>query len=162
MRWSPAAIAGFAYRAGFTGEDLIGAVALALATSDGDDTYRLTVPGDTRGPYLGLWGVPAEGVEVPVGEVLFDPDVNARAARLLWTTTDRTFEWSPVWRSFRRQSLMIDAERVVRLNRYVQVAASHDDLARLEPASRGLIDTARHVVDAMRGAAQAILDRRRR
>lgn len=97
MRWVPAVVAGFAADAGWRGGDLVTAVAVALATSDGDDAYRdVQWPGpsvDRRGLF---------GIDVTVSfpdyvDRLYDPRENAQRAYVLWRHHGGTFDWSPVY-----------------------------------------------------------------
>lgn len=90
-------IAGYARGAGFGGEALHDAVALALAVSNGADHYAhnpISAPGAER---RGLWGVRVD--EVPPGMVadLFRPDECAAVVRALWEAASRSFGWHPAW-----------------------------------------------------------------
>lgn len=94
-------IADYARKAGFTGDDLIIAVAIAIAESGGDPHAR----GDRRDPNdpgtatsYGLWQIhwtvhPETFADDPA--VLFDPQVNAKAAFSIYSRAGRTFrDWS--------------------------------------------------------------------
>lgn len=95
--WGPKPIADWAQAAGFKGEALHDAVALALAVSNGADHYAhnpITAPGAER---RGLWGIRCD--EVPDGMVvdLFKPRHNAAVARALWEASGGSFAWHPTW-----------------------------------------------------------------
>lgn len=95
--WGSAMVAKIAKGAGFGGEALHDAVALALAASGGADHYQhnpISSPGAER---RGLWAIRVD--EVPGGEAadLFNADVNAAIARALWELSSGTFGWHPAW-----------------------------------------------------------------
>lgn len=99
MQWVPAVVARFARGAGFAGDELVPAVAVALATSDGDDLWhQVNEPGPSYDG-RGLWGV--DVVEAPeLADLdLYDPRVNATAAHSLSAAAGGSLAWSPVFRS---------------------------------------------------------------
>lgn len=94
-------LADYARKAGFSGEDLVTAVAIAIAESSGDPNAR----GDLRDPYdpstatsYGLWQIhwtvhPETFMNDPAE--LFDPQRNAYAAFTIYNKAGRTFrDWS--------------------------------------------------------------------
>lgn len=113
MIWGPGAIAGFGDAAGWSGDELVQAVAVALAASGGDDLH-------TSRPFLGsaellvgLWQVPAFASDGDTWQVLLDPYVNANAAQALYTAAGGSWAWSPGWQSGRwRQWREIAAQTV--------------------------------------------------
>jgi hypothetical protein len=87
-------IADYARRAGFSGEDLLIAVAIALAESGGDpnaynpETAAGTPPGE--GSY-GLWQIYRKAHPEFAGQNLFDPQTNANAAFAVYLAAGRSF-----------------------------------------------------------------------
>jgi hypothetical protein len=96
-QWGAKFVADVAGRAGFTGEALHDAVALAMAVSQGADHYRhnpITVPGAER---RGLWAIRVDEVPADMVADLFDPYVNAGVARALYGLSGASFGWHPAW-----------------------------------------------------------------
>jgi Lysozyme like domain len=96
-QWGASMVADIAGKAGFRGEELHDAVALALAASQGCDHYAhnpISAPGAER---RGLWAIRVD--EVPAGELpdLFNPSVSAAVARALWQLSGKSFGWHPAW-----------------------------------------------------------------
>lgn len=95
--WGPQAVAKYAEGAGFKGDALHDAVALAMAATQGADHYRhnpAMVPGAER---RGLWAIRLD--EVPAARVvdLFKPEHAAAIARELWAAAGESFGWHPTW-----------------------------------------------------------------
>lgn len=93
---SAAQIAGYAQTAGFTGDDLVTAVAIALAESSGNPEAHgdLSLPGS--GSY-GLWQIYAHAHPEfgPDFTKLFDPQTNANAAYSVYQAAGSSFApWS--------------------------------------------------------------------
>ena len=91
-------IATYASNAGFSGEDLIFAVAVALAESGGNpNAYNPeTAAGapEGKGSY-GLWQIYLHAHPEFEGQDLFDPEVNANAAYQVYVQAGRRFTpWS--------------------------------------------------------------------
>jgi hypothetical protein len=96
-QWGSLFVSQVAARAGFRGEAMHDATALAMAATQGQDHYAhnpISLPGAER---RGLWAIRVD--EVPVGAVgdLFDPEFNAKVARLLWQASSDSFGWHPSW-----------------------------------------------------------------
>lgn len=99
MKLSAAEIARIARSAGFSGNDLSTAVAIALAESGGDPKIigdKTLAP--ERGPSYGLWqinmGTKVHGKEF-AGQDLLDPQVNANLAFYLYGRAGNSFrDWS--------------------------------------------------------------------
>lgn len=97
MRWSPSTVAGFAQNAGFGDDELVMAVAVALAASDGwDDVWNEVDPMLTE-RLVGLWQVPTWLVSEETSHRLTNPVVNAEAAFRLWLASDCSWNWSPTF-----------------------------------------------------------------
>lgn len=98
VQLSAAQIAGYASNVGFSGNDLVFAVAIALAESGG----RTGVQGDltlapTNGPSIGLWQINTGSHAHPelAGQDLTDPQVNANAAYAIYKSAGYSFApWS--------------------------------------------------------------------
>ncbi|MFC4858029.1 transglycosylase SLT domain-containing protein [Actinophytocola glycyrrhizae] len=99
---SPAQIAEYAHGAGFRGEDLTVAVAVALAESGGDTKAHNPVPPDDS---YGLWQINMIGALGPDrrerfdlggNRELFDPEENAKAA---WAISGRGNSFQP-WTAY--------------------------------------------------------------
>lgn len=95
-------IAGIALNAGFTGNALTIAVAVALAESGGDPRAHNTNAATGDNSY-GLWQINMLGSMGPArrkqfgiskNEDLFDPSINARAAFMLWKARGGFGDWS--------------------------------------------------------------------
>lgn len=99
MLWAPTAIAGFASRAGWRGDELAIAVALVLAGTAGDDLARDMFGSPPVVDRRGLWLVDVVAYPEHAGIGLYDPLANANAAHSLYTAGSRSFDWSPVYRA---------------------------------------------------------------
>jgi hypothetical protein len=81
-------IAGYAHDAGWSGTDLVVAVAVALAESSGNPAaHALTAREDSRG----LWQVNVRAHPEFGGVNLYDPKANAQAAHAIWAKSG----WGP-------------------------------------------------------------------
>jgi hypothetical protein len=147
MRWSAYGVAGFARAAGFVGMDLVDAVALALATSHGDDAYHhVSEPGPTVDE-RGLWGIDVVQYPGLAQRDLFDPAVNAGAAMMLAHTAEGPFNWSPVWRAGVPTDCFAAATgAVAQRSGLVTAESATDDL--VAPPARADAEAARAGVDA--------------
>lgn len=106
-----ASIAQHAANAGFTGADLITAVAVAYAESGGDPSrYNPETAAGTptgMGSY-GLWQIYRKAHPEFAGWDLYDPAVNARAAYAVWKQAGRSFR---PWSTFQHGSQLKYIER---------------------------------------------------
>lgn len=84
MLWGPEALAGFAEAAGWKGDDLVAAVALALSSSGGDDGYLDSAGAPAYRDRRGLWAIEVVDLPAPLVVNLWDPRANAAAAYGLW------------------------------------------------------------------------------
>jgi hypothetical protein len=100
---TPNMIKYFASKQGFTGNDLNIAVAVALAESGGRPDAHNAVPPDDS---YGLWQINMLGslgpdrrkrFGIPTNETLYDPNVNAKAAHIIWQASG----WK-AWTTFTR------------------------------------------------------------
>lgn len=93
-RLSPIAIAQLAANAGFTGQDLVTAVAIALAESSGNPG----AVGDlniTPGGSVGLWQINLRWHPEFTAAMLVDPQTNANAAFKVYRAAGNSFQpWS--------------------------------------------------------------------
>lgn len=94
VKLSPNEIAGYAHGAGFSGDDLVVAVAVALAESGGNTG----VVGDlalTPGGSIGLWQINLKYHPEFAGSDLTDPAANAAAAFSIYSAAGNSFNpWS--------------------------------------------------------------------
>jgi len=116
---SPAQIAEYAHDAGFRGQDLTVAVAVALAESGGDPKAHNPVPPDNS---YGLWQINMIGSLGPArrdqfdldsNRELFDPEENAKAA---WAISGRGGSFQP-WTTYTSgayKKYLDDARRGIR------------------------------------------------
>ena len=95
--WTGYGIKGFALDAGFPTDHLPDAIAVAWATSEGDDKYRSSYGDPPVVDARGLWGIDLVAFPTYENRDLFDPRQNARVAYDLWLDHHRSFSWSPVW-----------------------------------------------------------------
>lgn len=106
MTLSPAQIAQYAAAAGFSGADLVTAVAIALAESGGNPNDYNSEPQDVPGRYgrisvndglgsQGLWQIYLAAHPEFAGENLLDPQTNANAAYSIYAVAGNNFTpWS--------------------------------------------------------------------
>jgi len=95
--WGAQGVARFARAAGFRGESLHDAVALALAASGGADHYRynpISAPGAER---RGLWALRVDEIPAELLGDLFDPTHNGAVVRALWEASGESFAFHPTW-----------------------------------------------------------------
>jgi hypothetical protein len=94
-RLSASDIAGYASGAGFQGNDLVTAVAIALAESGGDpNAHGDTNIGSGTGS-VGLWQINLDSHPEYANVNLYDPSENAAAAFSIYTQRGRSFTaWS--------------------------------------------------------------------
>lgn len=116
---SPAQIAEYAHDAGFRGQDLTVAVAVAMAESSGDTRAHNAVPPDDS---YGLWQVNMLGSLGPArrdefhldsNRELFDPEENARAAWAISGHGDSFRPWT-TYTSGAYKKYLDDARRGIR------------------------------------------------
>lgn len=92
-------IAIFAQEAGFTGGDLVTAIAVALAESGGDtEATHTNRDGSTD---YGLWQINSVHKELLAGKVWMDPAVNAKMAFEVWKGSG----WS-AWSTFNNGAIL--------------------------------------------------------
>jgi hypothetical protein len=96
----PTTIAGYAQNAGFAGEDLLIAVAIAYAESSGDPQ----AVGD-NGDSIGLWQINLPNHPEYQGQDLTNPQVNANAAYAIYSAAGNSF--SP-WSTFKSGAYLQD------------------------------------------------------
>jgi hypothetical protein len=95
---SAADIAGYAQNAGFSGVDLVNAVAVALAESGGDPG----AVGDldlTPGGSVGLWQINLKAHPDLAGLDLTDPQTNANAAYQVYSDAGNSFGPWTTWKT---------------------------------------------------------------
>ena len=96
MRWDAVELARFARGAGFAGEQVTVATALALATSGGIASYDFRAGSPGVGHYVGLWGLDVDRWPEYAGRDLLVPFEAARVAHELWESTGG-WEWCPIY-----------------------------------------------------------------
>jgi hypothetical protein len=142
-------IAGYARAAGFAGDDLATAVAVALAESSGDTHARAP-----SGCCHGLWQIHARAHNEAITD-LWDPAYNARVAHRIWT---RAGGWGP-WEAYTRglhTRYLPQARTSSTSGSAIQPVGLLDDIIDILPNPLGVItDAAGDVVGA---AADAVGD----
>lgn len=141
MTLTPAQIADVARSAGLSGDALVEAVALALATSGGvtDWHYRLE-PGplvDERG----VWGVDVTVWPGLADYPLDEPASNAAAAVALYKALGGSWDWSAVWRAGTARRFAEMAARAVTETPTITDEARPDPAAMLAAAYRRTMGT---------------------
>lgn len=90
-------MAAFAGVAGFAGDSLVSATALALAASGGDDAWRFAGGLGAGFDQRGLWALDVRRVPFVAGLDLFDPRTNAAATKAAYDAAGGDFGWHPVF-----------------------------------------------------------------
>lgn len=138
MIWQPAAVYGFVRAARFRAEQWAPAVALALATSGGNDAFRdCPEPGrvvDRRG----LFGIDVVARPELAGRDLFDPRTSAQVAYALTTGAEGTFDWSTVPVPAVDDPIYQTAMAAVRAGRTTQKVGNGAESAATAPAGSPL------------------------
>lgn len=160
---SPAQIAGYAHEAGFRGQDLTVAVAVAMAESSGDPKAHNPVPPDNS---YGLWQInmigslgPARRDEFDLenNRELFDPEENAKAAWAISGHGDSFQPWT-TYTSGAYKKYLDDARRGIRnMNKKDKPGGkkhggngSNDGFIVDPDALSGYARTTRHIADDLR------------
>lgn len=105
MKWQAPALCGFAESAGFAGDAVPLAVAVALGASDGVDNHLSRPWGGSQTAYVGLWQLPVVGGDDDAIYRLCDPQSNAQDALRRYSDDGDTFLWcigyqTGRWRQF--------------------------------------------------------------
>lgn len=122
MRWTPEVVAGFARRAGFTGDNLVIATAIALATSGGDDAWQWRPNDGSAIDMRGLFGIDVARYPRVKERALFNAQVNADTANALWQ--ESAYRWEP----FRVYGSLIYAIELLPAGAAVINATTHQTL----------------------------------
>lgn len=93
MKWSPEVVAGFARRAGFTGENLVIATAIVLSTSGGDDAWQWRPNDGSAIDMRGLFGIDVARYPRVKDRALYNAQINADTANALWQ--ESAYRWEP-------------------------------------------------------------------
>ncbi|MFI7675636.1 transglycosylase SLT domain-containing protein [Actinophytocola sp. NPDC049390] len=158
---SPAQIAEYAHDAGFRGQDLTVAVAVAMAESGGDTRAHNPVPPDDS---YGLWQINMIGSLGPArrdqfdldsDRELFDPEENARAAWAISGHGDSFRPWT-TYTSGAYKKFLDDARRGIRAmkkkddDREPARGRGRDGFAVDPDALSGYARATRHIADDLR------------
>jgi Lysozyme like domain len=105
-------IMGYAQNAGFQGDDLITAIAVALAESSGNPNANgdLTI---TPGGSVGLWQINLKAHPEFAGEDLTDPQTNANAAYSVYQAAGNSFSPWSTYSSGAYEAYMVQANNAV-------------------------------------------------
>lgn len=156
MRWDDPSIAGFAYRAGFRSGDQATAVAIALATSGGDDAYEYSPLFGPRHHWVGLWGV--DILEFPQfdASLMRNPVYCAEAAYFIWAATGTSWAWSQAFTSGAYKRYAAEGAFATSLPSATQYgfAVAGDDLD--SRGLSGLASTGHSAVSALESVVRAI------
>lgn len=99
MRWDDGSIVGFARRANFAGGQLDTAIAVALATSGGDDAYEYTPIFGPRHHWVGMWGIDVLAYPQFDASLMRNPVYCAEAAYYLTRLNNQGWVWSQAFTS---------------------------------------------------------------
>jgi hypothetical protein len=97
--WGTVQVAKWARDAGFTGEALYQAVAIAMAVTGGADHHVSNVGYTPELARRGLWALRADEWVGPVQGDLFDPAYAAKTLYAAWEAHGKTWGWHPGWTS---------------------------------------------------------------
>lgn len=97
--WSANNVAHFARAAGFDGQALVDATALALAATRGDDAWHYVAGFNRATDQRGLWALDVARVPFIAGLDLWSPATSADALRRLYQANLATLAWHPVFES---------------------------------------------------------------
>lgn len=92
-------VAAAARLAGFRGDEVKRAQAVAYAASRWQSHYEVNVPGSPSLTQWGLFGTNPNDPGVPDPRTLFDPVVSAKDAYSLWYADGGSWDWHPVTRA---------------------------------------------------------------
>lgn len=152
-------VTNFAEAAGFRGDDLARAVAVAMVTSQGDDQWREAPSVGLSGGRWGLWGVPGHVVVESQRAALLAPSVNASWAHALWLAAEGSWEWLPErTRQLAERELPYVAQ-AMRTPKRPQTAPTLGPADLPTGPARRLISIAKTVIDRLAGAERAIRSR---
>lgn len=111
--WSANNVAHFARGAGFVDQTQVDAVALALATTRGDDAWHYVTGFGPSVDQRGLWALDVAKVPWIAGLDLFSPATAASALRRLYEANLATLAWHPSYESPAFLRALPAAERAV-------------------------------------------------
>jgi len=94
--WNVQKVAQYATGAGWLGRDLVYAVAVAMAASNGADHIRINPSYAPEMERRGLWLVRALDLPDAPEVDLFDPQANATFAKAVWDANGKAWGWHPV------------------------------------------------------------------
>ncbi|HEY5985056.1 MAG TPA: hypothetical protein VIV12_01550 [Streptosporangiaceae bacterium] len=97
MQLTDEQVAWVVLRVGWRGEDATVALALALATSGGNTSYRVPASTGPESWRVGLWGISLSRYPGLAKFDLTDPIIGARAAIQLWYATGQMWDWCQAW-----------------------------------------------------------------
>lgn len=112
--WPASTVAHFAREAGFRDDELVEAIAVALASSGAQDAYVQDsfMPGVSR--MVGLFGIDVVLFTDYTEQELFDPRESSRAAYELTLLQPRGFAWSAVYRAGAHREFMEQSRAAAR------------------------------------------------
>lgn len=94
--WGVQQVGQWASAAGWKGDDLAYAVAVAMAGSNGADHIKVNPSYDVQLERRGLWLVRLLDMDEPQNVDLFDPVQNAAFAHAAWLERGQQWQWHPV------------------------------------------------------------------
>lgn len=94
--WGVQQVGQWASAAGWKGDDLAYAVAVAMAGSNGADHAKVNPSYDVQLERRGLWLVRLLDMDEPQNVDLFDPVQNAAFAHTAWLERGQQWQWHPV------------------------------------------------------------------
>ena len=115
MRWPAAVLAQVVLDAGLSGDDAVTAVALALASSGGDDAMVIYAPTGGRPMFRGAWALPADWANGTTGARTSILATDAATVAAWLGVHPGDWSWSPVYVAGRHEPYL-DAARTALAN----------------------------------------------
>lgn len=94
---SPPQVIAALRKAGFKGQDLCDALALAKGATDLADHYQIVLRDGQPPKWAGMWAMSATEANVRNIRTLFNVEAAALALRGAWVEGGKSFAWHPIW-----------------------------------------------------------------
>jgi hypothetical protein len=156
VKWTSPVVAGFAKNAGWTDKDLVFAVAVALAASEGEDALENVVDFQPIAKLVGLWQVPDWMLEEPTKSRLTNPVTNAKAAYALWLEHEQTWNWLPTFRTGGWRFRLVEAALACKTPQMGEEQANPIVLVDIVPTRRSAIGAIGNLLHQISGFGRSI------